>query len=136
MQTLKGILNSLLIVILLMPGTLFLNSENASLPNRAMLEEVVSAAQALSASARNEEAFQIEMKKTLTSLYVAAELQTVLKTDNHDEFIFGFASSDSPYLLSLHRILSPSHEFRSIYDQMISYKSYIDNPSPPPPRFC
>ncbi|MDM8542698.1 hypothetical protein QUF90_16610 [Desulfococcaceae bacterium HSG9] len=134
MQTTKHILSALLIVTMLSTGLPVFNPEDTNLSNRAMLEHAILSAQALAHSAQNAGSFKAEMKKTLSSLYVAAGLQTAITTDNEDKSAFTFSSSDSPFIISSYYLLSSSYYNESIYNLNISYQSFVCNLTPPPPN--
>ncbi len=137
MQTAKHILSALLIVAMLSTGLpLFDNPEHTKRSNRVMLENAILSAQALARSAQNTGSFKAEMKKALSSLYVAAGLKTVLTTDNGDQSALAFFAPDSPFLVSSYCLLSCSHPNKSIDDLNISYQSFVNNLNPPPPRIA
>ena len=134
MQTSKHILSALLIVAMFSTGLPSFNPKDADLSNRAVLENAILSAQALARSAQDTGSFEAEIKKALSSLYVAAGLKTVIKTDNEDKSVFAFSSSDSPFIVSFYGLLYSSHYNESIHDLNISYQSFVNNLNPPPPR--
>jgi len=136
MENTKHIISLLIIVAMLSTGLPLFNYEDTNLTNRVMLEDAILNAQALARSVQDAGSFEAEMKKTLSSLYVAASLKTVIKTDNGAKSAFTFSSSDSPFIVSSYYFLSSSYHNESIYDLNISYQSFFNNLNPPPPRFA
>jgi hypothetical protein len=134
MQTTKYILSALLIATLLATGLPSFNPNDATRPNSMLLEDAILSAQALARSTQHPGSSEVEIKKALSSLSVAAGLKTTIQTDNHDESVLAFSLTDSPFLISSSCLPDASHHNQAIYNLNISYQSFLCNLTSPPPR--
>ncbi len=134
MQTVKQILNTLLIAAMLATGLPLFNPEDASLSDRGLLEDAILSVQALARSTQHDGSFESEIKKTFYSLSVAASLKTIITTDNGDESVFTFSLNDSLFLIPSSCLSGCSHYYEPVYNLNISYQSFLCNLVPPPPR--